>query len=573
MDELSIEQIRERLHALLNPGAGQQLDGSYVSYTRWLRDIYPGESYCVFVDELDGKLYRQRYSVNDLEVALEGDPVEVFIAYVVPGESAPTPPAEPAPAEGRGQPPAMATRFRRVLRFGMTEHLHAALQEAAAAGDVEAAAAIAGWMKKTQAEIPAPETPAPTEQMPPGPLYGRVVDQLEAMYPGHEYVSEDAESVIIRVEDAQGNATYWQIPVTVAADGSASLGEATVVEPPSPATATTDASRTLKNRQGRRLATHRRALLSQITPKLLEEANARNELWVNIVNLGEYEHPEYGMIAFTEDHFRQWKSNLERGVMGGHCEDGSPCVATDYGHAMDESVPPEMQKASGYIKDLKLEDNRVYALIEFTPKAIEGIKNKEWSWFSVSVADSLTDQRTGEDVGSVLMGGALTNRPFVPELEPIRLSDLRPSRIGQLQRELAAQEAEIQRLKREKFDAEVAASISALEQARIPLSVIRLMRPMLEADFGGARTIKLSRGGKIQHATPAQIALEAMLELARTGLVPSGELTGTPAPHAITLEQAIAEVEAAWRQEGKQNYRRKDLYLAARKKYPHLRDN
>lgn len=584
--ELSIEQIRERLHALLNPGAGPQPDGTYVSASRWVRDLFPDDRYCVFVDGTDGRLYRQDYSVSGLEVALEGQPVEVFITYVAPGEATPPQSVEPPPAEdegGSGERP-VAARFRRVLRFGMTEHLHAALQEAAAAGDVEAAAAIAGWMKKKQAEtIPnettpttptsgqAPQAPAPRS----GPLYEQVKDQLEAAYPGHEYINEDAESVTIRAEDAQGNEAYWRIPVTVAEDGSATLGKAQRVttreqEKPPEKTAPTDASRTLNNRG------HCRALLSQISPKLLEETNAKNELWVNIVNLGEYEHPEYGTITFTEDHFKQWKANLERGVMGGRCEDGSPCIATDYGHAMDEATPPEMQKASGYIKDLKLEDNRVYALIEFTPTAIEGIRNKEWSWFSVSVADSLTDQKTGEDVGSVLMGGALTNRPFVPDLEPIRLSDLHPSRTAQLQRELAAKEAEIKRLKREKYDAEVAAALTALEQARIPPSVIGLVRPLLEVDFEAAPTVRLSRHGQSQPQalTPGKAALEALMELARVGLVPSGERTGKPQdPGGVTLEQAVAEVEAQWQQEGKQNYRRKDLYLAARRKYPHLREN
>lgn len=597
--ELSVEQIREQLQTLLNPGAGPQPDGSYVYTSKWVRDLFPAGHYCVFVDETDGKLYKQGYSVSGLEVVLEGQPVEVFIVYMVPGEAALTPSTEPVspPAEDEGEnQPTVAARFKQVLRFGMTEHLYAALQEAAAAGDVEAAAAIAGWMKKKQAEmLPGPSNPTnPASEPPnseplpppnqldqPGPLYERVRDQLEAAYPGHEYVNEDEGSVTIALKDEQGNETYWRIPVAVAEDGSASLGEPEQVQPPeappNPAVAATSeegppTAINLKNPQRLNQANHRRALLSPIGPKLLEGANAKNEIWVNIVNLGEYEHPEYGTITFTEEHFKQWKANLERGVMGGRCEDGTPCIATDYGHAMDEALPPEMQKASGYIKDLKLEDNRVYALIEFTPRAIEGIKNKEWSWFSVSVVDSLTDQKTGEDVGSVLMGGALTNRPFIPDLEPIRLSDLRPSRTAQLQRELAAREAEIKRLQREKFDAEVKALLSALEQARIPPSVIGLVRPLLEADFGTPPTIKLARSA--QPLPPGRAALEALMELARVGLVPTGEHTGRPqSVLGITLEQAVAEVEEEWRKEGKQNYRRKDLYIAARRKYPHLREN
>lgn len=461
------------------------------------------------------------------------------------------------------------------------QYLQQALDAANAAGDVDTIAAIAALMKKVNATAddapePAPMPPtaattpleaAPTEAPQPtiGPLYEAAQNALQELYPNHEYLGEDAESVTISVTDDQGVETIWRVPVTVDADGNATLGEPEQIvqepeEPPSP--------------PPQPVQVRRRALLSPIGPRLLESANTNNEVWVNIVNLGEYEHPEYGTIVFTEEHFRQWKANLERGVMGGRCENGRPCIATDYGHAMDENLPPEMQKASGYIKDLKLEGNRVYALVEFTPRALEGIKNKEWSWFSVSVVDSLLDQRTGQDVGSALLGGALTNRPYIPDLEPIRLSDLRPSRATQLQRELAAREVEIARLKREKYDAEVKATLAALEQARIPPSVLGLVRPLLEADYEAKPTIKLARGGREQHLTPGKAAIEALMELARVGLVPAGERTGKPTdPGGVTLEQAVAEVEAEWQKAGKRNYRRKDLYLAARRKYPHLREN
>lgn len=460
------------------------------------------------------------------------------------------------------------------------QYLQQALNAANGVDDVDTVAAIAALMKKINAaestapppipmQIPAPPPQEPAADEPPvapGVLYGLVRDQLETALPGHTYIGEDEASVTIEVTDETGNETYWRIPVIVAEDGTATLGEAEQIEPPAPEPQPQPQPPAMGFKQP---FIHRRALFSPIGPKALEDVN-NNEIWVNIVNLGEYEHPEYGPIVFTEEHFRQWKANLERGVVGGRCENGHPCIATDYGHAMDEPLPPEMQRASGYIKDLKLEGNRVYALVEFTPTALEGIKNLEWAWFSISVADSLVDQKTGQDVGSALLGGALTNRPFIPDLEPIRLSDLRPSHAARLQRELVAREAEIKRLKREKYNAEVAASISALEQARIPPSVIRLVRPLLEADFEAAPTVKLSCK---QVVTPARAALSALLELAKIGLVPTGERTGSSAPHAITLEQAVAEIEAQWQQEGKRNYRRKDLFLAARRKYAHLRDN
>ncbi len=305
--------------------------------------------------------------------------------------------------------------------------------------------------------------------------------------------------------------------------------------------------------------------------------NQKDEAWVNIINLGEYIHDDYGVIEFTQENFDSWKRNLERGVMGGILN-GKPAIATDYGHAMDIDVPLDQQKASGYIKDLKLETDsdgteRVYALIEFTPVAAQGIRNKEWSWFSVSVIGSWTDQKTGEDVGPILRGGALTNRPFIPDLQPIQLSDLRPSKAMLLSRQLAKERADRQAAETKLFNQNLAASVAALEAAGVPQFVIAAARPLLEADKTAA-VLTFSLGGKEQTARPGELVQTILLEMAKLGTVPKGEKTQQRTQNLLTLQQAKEQVRQEWETEGRNmaSVREADVILAARKRYPHLKE-
>jgi phage I-like protein len=309
-----------------------------------------------------------------------------------------------------------------------------------------------------------------------------------------------------------------------------------------------------------------------------------NEAWVNIANLGEYVHDEYGMVEFTREKFDSWKRNLTSGVMGGKLSDGTYGIAVDYNHSMDINASPNEQKAAGYLKDLKLELDgdieRVFAFIEFTPKAAEGIRNKEWAWFSISEVSNFTDQKTGKDVGNTLLGGALTNRPFVNDLMPIQLSDLRPSKAMTLARELAKEKADRQAAEKKLFDQGVTASVSALEKAGVSQFVINLSRPLLEAD-NKAVALTFSFGGKTQEAKPGELLQKILLEMAASGFVPQGEKTmqRTEIANAMTFSQAVDSIvkellESDAKKGGslREKDARKQAYSLVPIKYPHLQE-
>jgi phage I-like protein len=100
-------------------------------------------------------------------------------------------------------------------------------------------------------------------------------------------------------------------------------------------------------------------------------------------------------------------------------------INIDYDHA---SEMPEVAKggpvpSAGRI--LKLRSNgALYAGVEFTARALEMIKAEEYRFVSPAIAWGVKDKISGEDQGTTLTSLALTNRPFLEELPPIKLSEI-----------------------------------------------------------------------------------------------------------------------------------------------------
>jgi hypothetical protein len=100
-------------------------------------------------------------------------------------------------------------------------------------------------------------------------------------------------------------------------------------------------------------------------------------------------------------------------------------INVDYDHA---SEMPEVARggpvpSAGRI--IKMRSNgALYAGIEFTARAVEYIKAKEYRFVSPAIAWGMKDKITGEDQGATLTSLALTNRPFLEEIPAIRLSEI-----------------------------------------------------------------------------------------------------------------------------------------------------
>lgn len=109
-----------------------------------------------------------------------------------------------------------------------------------------------------------------------------------------------------------------------------------------------------------------------------------------------------GEFNVDEESLREMKAQIaQRGVD----------VVVDYEHQTLKGV---QAPAAGWVKELKLEDGHIKALVEWTPQAAEYLKNKEYRYLSPVINVRKTD---GKAIG--LHSLALTNTPAIENMPSI----------------------------------------------------------------------------------------------------------------------------------------------------------
>jgi phage I-like protein len=147
---------------------------------------------------------------------------------------------------------------------------------------------------------------------------------------------------------------------------------------------------------------------TDLTTVQLDEGEAK---WVHALSLGPFEHPLYGEENITEDRVKRFAQSVKDRVRG-----VDPDI--DYEHKRNTD------EAAGWVKDAEARTDGLWVLVEWTKSASAKIKDKAYRYFSAEYADEWEDPKTKVKHQDVVVGGALTNRPFLKDLVPINLSEL-----------------------------------------------------------------------------------------------------------------------------------------------------
>lgn len=445
--------------------------------------------------------------------------------------------------------------------------LEAALKAATDAGDMNTVHSIAAILKK---ETPSPppsgdenetvtpaeydtQTTAETVPVPPatppttpnemevepamGELYTAAQTQLEALFPGHEFEDELPDAVVIAVTDADGIETFYEITVTMNADGTATLGEPVEVQPPAdePIEPT--------------LMTTKTKIVANDESSLIELQISANE------PPNEFRIWGYGLVRTTKGDSVLTRANAEKIVKD--WQDKATLLHFDYEHGTfsDAALAGQPVPASGWYK-LEARDDGLWAVdIEWTEKAKEMIRTKEYRYYSPAY---LVDNTTNEIVA--YENGALTNLPATKGIQVLMKAK------SELEQVVTAKNLEITKLKHEKFQIEVTANIKTLIDAGVPPAVLRMVRPILEADD----TATLVKTSAKDSSKPGRLVLAALLEMIKVGAIPQGEITrGKPDQSLADLEITLSNAVDLIKKENS-SLRDADAIIAARKRYPHL---
>lgn len=139
-----------------------------------------------------------------------------------------------------------------------------------------------------------------------------------------------------------------------------------------------------------------------------DETNGVEASWVHALPIGSYKHPIYGTLEISSDRAKNFADGVKAKVRG-----IDPSI--NYNH-------DNKDVAAGWVKDAEARVDGLWLFVEWVKSAAEKIKNKEWRYFSSEFEDEWEDPQ-GKKHKDVILGGALTNRPFMKNLVPINLSE------------------------------------------------------------------------------------------------------------------------------------------------------
>lgn len=140
----------------------------------------------------------------------------------------------------------------------------------------------------------------------------------------------------------------------------------------------------------------------------VKELTHKDTAWIEIHRLGKWKHPEYGEMEGTPTLFNSFINNWKNNVLGRQ-------LIFDKNHRPDDG-------GTAFVKEMKVEGDRLKARVKFTPFGLDLVRNKAFVYFSPEYTDNYKSKETGKGHGPTLVGGALTLRPFLTNLNPIVMS-------------------------------------------------------------------------------------------------------------------------------------------------------
>lgn len=141
--------------------------------------------------------------------------------------------------------------------------------------------------------------------------------------------------------------------------------------------------------------------------------------WIMLFPVGHYEHEQYGELDFTPEKLRRIKQQYDQRVR--HID---AALDVDHRAAHDDS------RATGWIESLELRDAApdgsapagLWGCIKWTPYGMQFLSSDEYRYFSPEFGP-WEDPQSHEKWDDVLIGGALTNRPFLKTMPAIALAE------------------------------------------------------------------------------------------------------------------------------------------------------
>jgi len=153
--------------------------------------------------------------------------------------------------------------------------------------------------------------------------------------------------------------------------------------------------------------------------------DAENKLlWYNVLPIGEFYDSRYGKVEITKEFVEEIVRNFNNNIP--HYK---PPVNIEH---------EDLLGAVGKVVELSVRENGLFARIELTDEGTKLLSEKKFEYMSAEFVEEYTSKETGENVGVVLVGVALTNKPAHLYVEPIKFSDINGGGINMGKKQIEA---------------------------------------------------------------------------------------------------------------------------------------
>ncbi|MFA6582658.1 MAG: ATP-dependent Clp protease proteolytic subunit [Elusimicrobiaceae bacterium] len=133
---------------------------------------------------------------------------------------------------------------------------------------------------------------------------------------------------------------------------------------------------------------------------------------IQILKTGKFKHIQYGDFEISSADLGLFKAHFDERVRGID-------ISVDATHDNDNGE----RAAEGWIQSVEIRNqSELWAWVEFTAQGRQLIAEKRFKYFSPEFLFSYKNEK-GEIFKNVLLGGTLTNRPFIKGMSAIKLSE------------------------------------------------------------------------------------------------------------------------------------------------------
>ena len=150
-------------------------------------------------------------------------------------------------------------------------------------------------------------------------------------------------------------------------------------------------------------------VMSEFNFDMLGDGSADNSIngQIPILRKSKFQHPWYGEMSFDDKFFTDVINNFYANTLG-------------FEPSIDVAHDPDLG-AVGWVKDLKYDNDVLTLMVQMLPEGLDLVQTEKFKYASMSLDSAYVDSETGQGFGPVLLGAALTNRPFIHRQEQVAL--------------------------------------------------------------------------------------------------------------------------------------------------------